>query len=151
MKLILLAEDEYGSAEILQLLLETEGFRVVVASNGKVALDLLAGEKPALILTDFMMPHATGGELGLAVRANPMLEDIPVIIMSGTHESVVQKVFDDYDAFVEKPYTADALLKLVTHLAVQGRPHPSSAAGRADPKLDESLQRFMRRLKMPPA
>ncbi|MCR5885067.1 response regulator [Rhizobacter sp. J219] len=62
MKLVLLAEDEYGNAEILRLLLEAEGFRVSSASNGKLALELLAGEKPALILTDFMMPHATGGE-----------------------------------------------------------------------------------------
>src|SRR5688572_1371616 len=145
MKLILLVEDEYGSAEILQLLLEGEGFRVVVASNGRVALDMLAGEKPALILTDFMMPHMTGGELGLAVRANPMLEDIPIIVVSGTHESVVRKSFDDYDAFVEKPYAADALMALVTHLMLQGRARHASAS-RSDPKLDASLQTFLRGL-----
>jgi two-component system phosphate regulon response regulator PhoB len=150
MKLILLVEDEYGSAEVLQLLLEGEGFRVVVASNGKVALDTLAGEKPALILTDFMMPHMTGGELGLAVRANPMLEDIPIIIVSGTQESVVRKSFDDYDAFVEKPYAADALMALVTHLMLQGRARHASAS-RSDPKLDASLQTFLRGLKLPPA
>jgi two-component system, OmpR family, phosphate regulon response regulator PhoB len=150
MKLILLVEDEYGSAEILQLLLEGEGFRVVVASNGRVALDMLAGEKPALILTDFMMPHMTGGELGLAVRANPMLEDIPIIVVSGTHESVVRKSFDDYDAFVEKPYAADALMALVTHLMLQGRARHASAS-RSDPKLDASLQTFLRGLKLPPA
>jgi CheY-like chemotaxis protein len=150
MKLILLVEDEYGSAEILQLLLEGEGFRVVVASNGRVALDTLAGEKPALILTDFMMPHMTGGELGQAVRANPMLEDIPVIVVSGTHESVVRKSFDDYDAFVEKPYAADALMALVTHLMLQGRARHASAS-RSDPKLDASLQTFLRGLKLPPA
>jgi two-component system, OmpR family, phosphate regulon response regulator PhoB len=150
MKLVLLVEDEYGSAEILQLLLETEGFRVVLASNGKIALDMLAGEKPALILTDFMMPHMTGGELGCAVRANPLLEDIPIIVLSGTHESVVQKSFDDYDAFVEKPYAADALMALVTHLMLQGRAR-LTASGKSDPKLDASLQRFLRGLKLPPA
>jgi two-component system, OmpR family, phosphate regulon response regulator PhoB len=152
MKLVLLVEDEYGHAEILQLLLEVEGFRVCVASNGRAALDLLAGEKPALILSDFMMPHVTGGELGLAVRANPLLEDIPFVILSGTHESVVQKVFNDYDAFVEKPFAADALLKLVTHLAVYGRQAPPATGGKDDdPKLDETLQRLLRNLKMPPA
>jgi two-component system, OmpR family, phosphate regulon response regulator PhoB len=149
MKLVLLAEDEYGSAEILQLLLEAEGFRVVVATNGRIALDLLAGEKPALILTDFMMPHVTGGELGRAVRANPLLEDIPIVIVSGTLEAVVQKSFDDYDAFVEKPYSAEALMALVTHLMLQGRAR-HTASGRSDPKLDATLQKFLRGL-TPPA
>lgn len=147
MQLVLLVEDEYGSAEILHLLLETEGFRVALASNGKIALELLGGEKPAVILTDFMMPHVTGGELGQAVRANPLLEDIPVIVMSGTSEAVIRESFADYDAFVEKPYAADSLLELVRHFAVYGRAQQADA-GAAAPKLDASLQRFLRKLKV---
>ena len=150
MKLVLLAEDEYGNAEILRLLLEAEGFRVAPAYNGREALDLLAGEKPAVIVTDFMMPHVTGGELGQAVRANPLLDDIPIVVLSGTHESVVRQSFDDYDAFVEKPYAADGLLKLVRHLSVHGRV-PKGEAQATDPRLDESLQRLLRGLKLPPA
>jgi two-component system phosphate regulon response regulator PhoB len=149
MKLVLLAEDEYGNAEILRMLLEAEGFRVSSAYNGRAALELLAGEKPAVILTDFMMPHATGGELGQAVRANPLLEDIPIIVMSGTSETVVRESFADYDAFVEKPYAADSLLALVAHLAVRGRaPQPGGAADAAPSELDPSLQRFLRGLKL---
>lgn len=148
MKLVLLAEDEYGNAEILRLLLEAEGFRVAAASNGKLALELLGGEKPAIILTDFMMPHVTGGELGQAVRANPLLEDIPIIVMSGTSEAVIREAFTDYDAFVEKPYAADSLLKLVSHFAVHGRAQEAGDTGAAAPKLDASLQRFLRGLKI---
>ncbi len=148
MKLVLLAEDEYGNAEILSLLLEAEGFRVSLASNGKAALELLAGEKPAVILTDFMMPHVTGGELGQAVRANPVLEDVPIIVMSGTNEGVIREAFADYDAFVEKPYAADSLLKLVHHFAAHGRAVQAGANGGASaPELDESLQRFLRLLR----
>lgn len=149
MKLVLLAEDEYGNAEILRLLLEAEGFRVSVASNGKLALEQLAGEKPALILTDFMMPYVTGGELGQAVRANPLLEDIPIIVMSGTNEAVVRESFADYDAFIEKPYAADSLLKLVCHFVVQGRASQPEGEPGAVPQLDPSLQRFLRKLKLP--
>ncbi|MBL0728619.1 response regulator [Piscinibacter sp. HJYY11] len=149
MKLVLLAEDEYGNAEVLRLLLEAEGFRVAPASNGKLALELLGGEKPAVILTDFMMPHVTGGELGQAVRANPLLEDIPIIVMSGTHEAVVRESFTDYDAFVEKPYAADSLLQLVGHFAVHGRANQAGGNPElAAPKLDASLQRFLRGLKV---
>lgn len=149
MKLVLLVEDEYGNAEVLRLLLEAEGFRVAPASNGKLALELLGGEKPAVILTDFMMPHVTGGELGQAVRANPLLEDIPIIVMSGTHEAVVRESFTDYDAFVEKPYAADSLLQLVGHFAVNGRANQAGGNPEpAAPKLDASLQRFLRGLKV---
>ena len=97
-----------------------------------------------------MMPHVTGGELGQAVRANPLLDDIPIVVLSGTHESVVRQSFDDYDAFVEKPYAADGLLKLVRHLSVHGRV-PKGEAQATDPRLDESLQRLLRGLKLPPA
>ena len=148
MKLILLVEDEYGNAEVLDLMLQAEGYRVAVASNGKVALELLAGEKPAVILSDYMMPFMNGAELGLAVRANPVLEDIPFVMMSGTNESVIQERFGDYDAFVAKPYAAEALLKLVAHFAQHGRP-PSAASGQRDPAVDRTMQQLLRGLKLP--
>lgn len=149
MKLVLLVEDEYGNAEILQMLLEAEGFRVGTASNGKLALEMLAGEKPSVILTDFMMPHMTGGELGQAVRANPLLEDVPIVVVSGTSEAVVRQSFDDYDAFVDKPYAAEALLSLVRHLSLHGRARQDGLRpDGTDPRFDESLQRLLRGLKL---
>ena len=154
MKLVLMVEDEYGNAEVLQLLLEAEGYRVAFGSNGKAGLDLLAGEKPAVIISDFMMPHLTGAELGQAVRANPLLADIPFVMVSGTNESVVQAAFSDYDAFVQKPFVADALLALVSHLVDTGRPkrRPSeSADGAGGVEADPTLQGLLQRLKLPPA
>src|SRR5918993_656201 len=104
MKLILVVEDEYGHAEILQLLLVAEGYRVAFASNGKAALELLQGEPPALIISDFMMPIMNGGELGEAVRRTLSLCHIPFVIMSGTDEDIVRRTFGDYDAFLVKPF-----------------------------------------------
>lgn len=124
MKLVLVVEDEYGNAEVLQLLLETAGYRVASASNGKAALALLEGERPALILSDFMMPTMNGGELGQAVRSQPALAQIPFIFMSGTSEDVVRASFSDYDAFLVKPFEVDALLLLVAQLMENGRPLP---------------------------
>ncbi|MDO9434569.1 response regulator [Hydrogenophaga sp.] len=122
MKLVLLVEDEYGNAEVLQLLLETAGYRVATASNGKLALEILgSGEKPALILSDFMMPTMNGAELGVAVRNNPTLSQVPFIFMSGTNQQVVQESFRDYDAFLSKPFDVSALLELVGRLIESGR------------------------------
>jgi CheY-like chemotaxis protein len=145
MKLVLVVEDEYGSAEVLQLLLEAEGYRVAVANNGQAALDLLAGEVPALILTDFMMPAMNGAEFGNAVRANPALAHIPIVVISATSEEVVQRAFRDYDAFLTKPYAIDSLLPLMARLIAVGRTaQPSSA------EVEESMRQLLKGIELPP-
>ncbi|WP_398498041.1 response regulator [Variovorax sp.] len=144
MKLILVVEDEYGNAQILRLLLESEGYRVASASNGKAALELLSGEAPALILSDFMMPVMNGGELGEAVRRNPSLCRIPFVIMSATDEEVVRKVFRGYDAFLVKPFEIDPLLLLIERLVANGRPPPPRSE-----EIGESMKQLMRGIKLP--
>jgi CheY-like chemotaxis protein len=146
MKLVLMVEDEYGNAEVLQMLLEAEGYRVAAAANGKAALELLGGEKPAAIITDFMMPHMTGAELGLAVRAHPALSDIPILMMSASHESLVRDAFKDYDAYVQKPFVAQGLLALLAHFVENGRD-----TGKRDPEVERSMRQLLRGVKLPPA
>lgn len=145
MKLVLVVEDEYGNAEILKLLLETEGYRVACASNGKAALELLSGEAPALILSDFMMPTMNGGELGREVRGNPALSQIPFIIMSGTSEDVVRQSFRDYDAFLVKPFEFEDMLALVGRLVASGRP-----AGPSSEEVGESMRQLLKGIHLPP-
>lgn len=124
MKLVLVVEDEYGNAEVIRLLLEAEGYRVVSASNGKEAADLLTGEKPAVILSDYMMPTMNGAELGKWIRSNPALASIPFIFMSGTSQDVVEQAFRDFDAFVPKPFDIGVVLPVIARLAENGRPAP---------------------------
>lgn len=146
MKLVLIVEDEYGNAEVLQLLLEAEGYRVAAASNGRHALDLLRdGEKPALILSDFMMPIMDGGEFGAAVRQDAALAHIPFVFMSATSEEVVRRLFQDYDAFMVKPVEIDPLLALVQRLIADGRPQ------RTDNELaEESMRQVLKGMRVPP-
>lgn len=146
MKLVLIVEDEYGNAEILQLLLEAEGYRVTAASNGLQALDLLRdGEKPALILSDFMMPIMDGGEFGTAVRQDVALRQIPFVFMSATSEDVVRRAFQDYDAFMVKPVEIDPLLALVKQLVAEGRP-PLAGSDLAE----ESMRQVLQEMRIPP-
>jgi two-component system phosphate regulon response regulator PhoB len=144
MQLILIVEDEYGAAEILQLILEAHGYRVTSTSNGRAALETLGGERPAVIVSDFMMPHMTGGELGAAIRQNPDWADIPFLFMSGTNEEVVQKSFGDYDGFLPKPYDADALLAIVGELAAGGRKQRVRSRD-----VDESMRQLLKGIEMP--
>ena len=146
MKLVLIAEDEYGHAEVLQLLLEAHGYRTAIASNGRDALDLLAGERPAVILSDFMMPHVNGAEFGAAVRADPLLREIPFVFMSATSEDVVRRGFRDYDGFLQKPYEVAVMVDLIEKLANEGRP----SAPPRDPEVDASMRHLLKGVKLPP-
>lgn len=140
MEMVLVVEDEYGNAEILQLLLEAEGYRVAVASNGQHALQILKqGEKPALILSDFMMPVMDGGELGQAVRQDEALRQIPFVFMSATSLDVVRRAFKDYDAFLVKPIEFDSLLLVLKRLIAQGR-LPQPASGRVEDSMRQLLK-----------
>jgi CheY-like chemotaxis protein len=145
MKLVLIVEDEHGAAEVLQLLLESHEYRVAAAANGDEAIQLLAAEKPALILSDFMMPHMNGAELGSHVRRDPLLRDIPFVFMSGTNEAIVRSTFKDYDAFISKPFEVDAMIALVDKLTTSGRP---TAATSAD--IDHSMRQLLRGIELPP-
>ena len=145
MQLILIVEDEYGSAEVLQLLLETHGYRVASASNGKAALDLLGGERPAVILSDFMMPHMNGAELGVCIRKNPGWSDIPFVFISGTSESVVQASFRDYDYFLPKPTDVALLLSAVGDLAANGRRPPARSQ-----EVSDSMRQLLKGIEFPP-
>jgi len=145
MQLILIVEDEYGAAEILQLILEAHGYRVASASNGKAALEQLAGERPAVIVSDFMMPHMNGAELGTAIRQSPALGEVPFLFISGTNEDVVRKSFGDYDGFLAKPYDVDALLSIVAELAAGGRKQRVRSR-----EVDESMRHLLKGIELPP-
>jgi two-component system phosphate regulon response regulator PhoB len=112
-KNLLVVEDEFGSAEILQLILEVEGYRVVLAANGVEALQRTKDASFDLVLADFMMPIMNGAQLGRALRESPSLAHVPIVMMSAAEEVEVRRQFSDYDAFLQKPYRIDELLPLL--------------------------------------
>src|SRR3954468_2250850 len=79
---ILIAEDELSIATLLRDTLEDEGYAVVLAQNGQEALNILRTTRPALVLTDVMMPILDGFALCRAIQADPTYQAIPVIVMS---------------------------------------------------------------------
>jgi CheY-like chemotaxis protein len=63
--------------------LEQRGFSVASAANGVEAMQILSNVLPDLIVTDLMMPKMTGSELITAVKANPRMSRIPVVVLAG--------------------------------------------------------------------
>ena len=116
MQTVLVVDDEFGVAEVLQSILEDEGYRVGTAINGKQALARLTELTPDLIMLDYMMPIMDGTQTLAAIRANATFSKTPVIMMSSLEEVSVRETCTDYDAFLRKPFRALAVLKLVQQL-----------------------------------
>lgn len=116
MKTILVVDDELGSAEVLGLILEEEGYRALCAVNGEQGLAKAREVIPDLVIVDFMMPLMDGAEFARALRADPRFEQTRIVLDSGVPESVVREQFDGYDAFLRKPFKIETLLDLLRRL-----------------------------------
>ena len=119
MQTVLVVDDEFGVAEVLQSILEDEGYRVGTAINGKQALTRLGELTPDLIMLDYMMPIMDGTQTLAAIRANATFSKIPIIMMSSLEEASVRETATSYNAFLRKPFRAMAVLKLVAQLLEQ--------------------------------
>ncbi|MFC7556410.1 PleD family two-component system response regulator [Pseudoroseomonas wenyumeiae] len=91
---VLIVEDEFAIADLLEMVLTDQGYRVVTAPNGRLGLQRLAdGLRPDLVITDYMMPMLDGAGLLRAMRESEAERDIPCIVMrlhargecAGTH------------------------------------------------------------------
>ncbi|MCB9766688.1 MAG: response regulator [Candidatus Omnitrophica bacterium] len=79
---VLIVDDEPDIRDILTRVLEEEGYRTAVATNGKEAIDQISQEKPALVLLDILMPEMDGFEVVERIQKHPEWKSIPVIIMT---------------------------------------------------------------------
>lgn len=104
MTTVLIVDDEYLVADILSLALEDEGYLTVKAGNGAKALEILARERPELIITDYMMPGMNGIELAEAVRRNPQFGSTPIILMSGGQPHLGKERGDLFALVLSKPF-----------------------------------------------
>jgi two-component system response regulator HydG len=110
---LLVADDDPGLRESLQRTLARAGHRVVLASDGRAALEQLKAGGVDLVLTDLKMPGLTGLELLRA--AKEVAPDVDVILLTafGTVEEAVSAMKDGAYDFLTKPFRGEQLLKLV--------------------------------------
>ena len=115
---ILLVEDEPAVRDLAQRILRRKGYRVVAATNGREALDLVERhEGPIdLLVTDLVMPQMDGREL--AQRLAALRPGLRVLFMSGyTGDTIAQRgVLDPDVAFIEKPFSPDGLARKVREI-----------------------------------
>ena len=113
--LILAVDDTPSDLELLAKILEREGYNLALAKDGSQALDLAAKEKPDLILLDIFMPGMDGIEICRRLKADPAIQDIPVIFV--TSQSGSDEVLAGFEAgavdYVTKPFRIPELLARV--------------------------------------
>jgi CheY-like chemotaxis protein len=124
MRTVLVVDDEFGVAEVLEAILEDEGYRVVTANNGKQGLARLAEVKADLVLLDVMMPILNGPGMLRAMLADPAFKDIPVIMMSSLDEGSIRDELNGapYAAFVRKPFRTSLISDIVARVLEGGPP-----------------------------
>ncbi len=111
--LVLLAEDDANTRDMLERQLQKVGWRVALANNGQAALDMLQLEVPDLLLTDLMMPEVDGFQLIDTLRQNPAWHHIPVVVLTAKdltqeeHQRLTQRVAH---VFQKGAYDREALL-----------------------------------------
>ena len=116
MKTILVVDDELGSAEVLSLILEEEGYRAFCAVNGRLALIQAHDVVPDLVIVDYMMPLMNGAEFARELRADAQFAHTRIVLNSGLPEAAISELFNGYDAFLRKPFKVETLLELVQRL-----------------------------------
>ena len=114
---ILAVDDTSTNLKVLDALLSPRGYRVLTATNGQVALDMLAVEHPDLILCDIVMPVMDGYEFCRRLRQDPVTRLLPVIMITANEEAEKLKAIEaGADDFVLKPFNQAELLARVTSL-----------------------------------
>ncbi len=112
MGLVLVIDDEFGIADLIDALLTDAGHRVSMAANGKQALDLLAKEPPDLIFLDYMMPVMDGGTLLRLMAQDAAWSGIAVVLMSSMPEATVAERCSGYRVFLRKPFKIAQIMGL---------------------------------------
>ena len=135
---ILLVEDEPDIRELVRYNLETEGFAVVEASDGEIALRLAPTERPALIILDLMLPGVPGLDVCRTLRTKEATLQIPILMLTA-RASEVDKVLGlemGADDYVTKPFSPRELVARVKAVLRRAygptlnRPHERYEKGR---------------------
>jgi signal transduction histidine kinase len=117
---ILIAEDSPTQLQRLQLILERHSYRVTAAPNGRLALEAAQRHRPALIVSDIVMPEMDGYQLCHRVKEDPRLSGVPVILVTtlSDPQDVIRGLECRADNFILKPYEAEQLLRRIQFVLV---------------------------------
>ena len=120
---ILVVDDSPAQRHYVADCLARQGFEITSADNGKTALDKAQAVRPALVVSDYEMPVMTGFELVHALRRDPELRQIPVIMLTArdSRRDMAQMRAAGASAYLVKPFSQDKCIALVERTLAERR------------------------------
>ena len=121
---LLIVEDDPDILKLLETTLTFRGYRVITARNGNEGLEVIKKERPAIVITDIMMPKLDGFGLVHRLRINPETRVIPVVFITATYVAREDREFAlsiGVTRFIEKPVDLEQFLSVVADL-LKGTP-----------------------------
>lgn len=119
--LVLVVDDSITVRRVTQRLLTREGYRVALAADGLQALERLAEELPAVVLSDIEMPRMDGFDLARNIRGDDRLKALPIVMITSRiaekHREHAKELGVNH--YLGKPYSEEELLSLVKHYCSQ--------------------------------
>lgn len=114
-KTILVVDDEKDIVELVAYNLAKEGFSVLKAYDGEIAIKVTRTRKPSLIILDLMMPGLGGLDVCKAIRRNPELEAMPIIMLTAKGEELdrILGLEIGADDYITKPFSVKELVARV--------------------------------------
>jgi CheY-like chemotaxis protein len=120
---LLVVEDIPNVLELLEVTLRFKGYPVVTARNGQEAVEVILRERPALVITDILMPKMDGYALVQRIRTDPKMRHIPVVFLSATYITPEDKAFAlslGAVRFLEKPVDTEEFLLTIAEILTGG-------------------------------
>lgn len=133
---VLIVDDELDMRAYLSTLMETSGYKPIVAEDGKEGIQLAREIRPGLIILDIMMPREGGIQMYRELKTDTVLKDIPVIMVSAIAKktflhsqnmmgSFLGSALPEPEAYIEKPAEPEELYELTSKILSP----PDEAAG----------------------
>lgn len=138
---LLLADDSITIQKVVGIIFAGEDYQLTIVDNGDAALVKAREIRPDVLLVDAVMPGLTGYEVCEAIRSDPSLKGVPILLLTGAFEPVDEEKGrrSGADDFITKPFESQHLIDKVTNLAELGKgrmsavPAPGVAAAPSAP------------------
>ncbi|MEX0834664.1 MAG: response regulator, partial [Nitriliruptor sp.] len=116
---VLIVDDEPALIELVAANLSAAGHRTRTASDGVAALELIAEERPDVVVLDVMMPRLDGWGVLEALAEDPSAGELPVVMLTAlsAEQDVIRAHLTGAVQYLTKPFDAPTLLRAVTHAA----------------------------------
>jgi CheY-like chemotaxis protein len=125
---ILIVDDDPDVREAVKIILETQPYELIFASNGEECLEQVKKNRPDLIILDLLMPKKDGFEVIKELREHPSYPRIPILVLTAVKKEAAGRRYEletalrmDVDDYIEKPIQPDDLIDRVKRILTRAR------------------------------